>query len=95
MPACQPGEGDQHVFSTLGGAGGELACSRNTASAPQARLVDAPSAAASNKKVKEHKAVKDCQVATIEDWKEGSWRLDHEVGDGHIAGENEGDRPSE
>ena len=57
--------------------------------------VDAPGAAPGSGHVEEDEAVEDGGVADIEGRVEVLRRVNHPVGDGHIARENEGNEPRE
>src|SRR6516225_2335246 len=57
--------------------------------------IDAPVPCAREHKVKEHKAEKDRELTTVLRRKEAFWRVCHEVGYGHVTGEDEGNRTNE
>jgi len=48
-----------------------------------------------DEEIKEDKAVKDGRVAAVDHRKERLRRMTHKVGDGHVASEDERDRPSQ
>src|SRR5208282_168265 len=58
-------------------------------------LVDAPSSAAGHKEIKKDKAEENCQLAAVESGKEASRAVRVEIGDRHVAGEDECDRSGE
>jgi hypothetical protein len=58
-------------------------------------LVDAPRPAAGDKEIEKYKAEENCQLAHIDQRKEISRGMSHEVGDRHITGENKCDRSRE
>src|SRR5260370_734104 len=57
--------------------------------------VEAPGAAAGEGKIEEDEAVEDRGIAAIEDREEIDRRVRHEIGDRHVARQDEGNRPRE
>src|SRR5262249_42197319 len=57
--------------------------------------IDAPRPGTSKHEVEEHETIEDRQIAGVLDRIDRTWRVRHEVGKCHIAGQNEPHRPSE
>ena len=57
--------------------------------------VDADGAGAGGGEVEKDEAEQDGGVAAVQGGKEALWKMRHEVGDGHVAGEQEGHRAGE
>src|SRR5204863_9583773 len=80
-------------FDGLGGPAGRRARARSRAAAQQP--VEAPLAATRHEQVEEDETKKYRQSTTVEEREGTFWRMRHEVRNGHLARQDEGDRASE
>ena len=65
------------------------------ATLPAPHRVEAPRSAAREGEVEEHEAEEDGRLALVQEREEAVRRVRDEIGEGHLAGEDEGDRPRE
>jgi hypothetical protein len=62
---------------------------------PSSRGVEAPGATACYREIEEDEAIEDRRITPVQGGKETSRCVRHEIGDRHVAAEDEGDGPRE